>query len=278
MACPRRGLPPERPILLGSVASAEEAALALRLPVAIVDLKDPHEGVLAACRPELWRAAAALRDRVAPRALMSAALGEIRVPRDATLAASRAALARRLGFDFVKVGLAGDADDAVAALGAVVAAGRGTAGEGPRPRVIAVACVDAATSGALRPMDLPRVASFAGADGCLLDTALKDGRSLTDHVSLRETARFVGACHSLGLLAALAGSLDAGHLPRLVPLRPDVIGARGALCRESRAGRLERGRVHLFHDALRAARKSIAAAAARPGRQAAATVRRPASR
>ena len=277
LAGPRRGLPRERPILLGSVASAEEAALALRLPVGIVDLKDPSDGVLAACRPEVWRAAAVLRDRIAPRTLLSAALGDIRRPCDTTVAASRAALASSLGFDFVKVGLAGDVDDAVGALGAIVAANRAAAGEGSRSRVIAVACVDAASPSSLRPLDLPRVASLAGADGCLLDTAVKDGRSLTDHVSLSEAADFVGACRSLGLLAALAGSLGVRHLPQLVPLGPDVIGARGALCREGRAGRLDRGRITLFHDSLRAARRSIASAA-RPDRQAAAPLRRPAFR
>ena len=281
---PRHPLNYERPLLLASVACVEEAALALRFPIGIVDLKDPRDGALGACRPEVWRTTAALRDRVAPQTLLSAALGEIRVPRDARRMASRAALAARLGFDFVKVGLACAAATAEAALATVVAASRSAAGEALRARVIAVSCVDAAVPGALRPMDLPLVASLGGADGCLLDTATKDGRSLTDHLSLEEAARFVGECRGRGMIVALAGSLGIGHLPRLVPLRPDVIGARGALCREGREGRLDRGRLILFHDALRVARRSIASAASRD-RQAAvapgldgAPVQRPTSR
>lgn len=249
--------------------------MALRVRIGIVDLKDPRGGTLGACRPEVWRAAAALRDGIAPDVPLSAALGEARPSRAAGqlagtaagTAAARAAIAAALGIDFVKVGLAGiaGAEEVSTALEAVVAAAR-AARHGGRiaasgTRVIAASYADAACVGALPPRDLPAAAARAGAAGCLLDTAIKDGRSLTDHLGLEEVARFVADCRGRGLIAALAGSLAVTHLPTLVALRPDVLGARGALCREGREGRLDRGRLILFHDALRVARRAIPAVA-----------------
>jgi dihydroneopterin aldolase len=43
-------------------------------------------------------------------------------------------------------------------------------------------------------------------------------------------ARFVDAAHAEGLMAGLAGSLETPDIPRLLPLKPDVLGFRRALC------------------------------------------------
>jgi dihydroneopterin aldolase len=42
--------------------------------------------------------------------------------------------------------------------------------------------------------------------------------------------RRVERCREIGLLAGLAGSLEPPDVPRLLPLRPDILGFRGALC------------------------------------------------
>jgi uncharacterized protein (UPF0264 family) len=252
-------------VLLASVADAGEAATALRARVGIVDLKDTRRGPLGACRPDVWRAAASLRDGIAPDTPLSAALGEVRSIRDAGQAAARATIAAGFGIDFVKVAISGAMSpvEASGAIATIVAAASTTPLAYRRdgrvrsvpPRLIVAAYADAAP-GAVPPRDLPRVASVAGAAGCLIDTAIKDGRSLGDHLGLAQAARFVAECHQRGLIAALAGSISVADLPELVALRPDILGARGALCRGGREGRLDRGRLILFHDALRVARRS----------------------
>ena len=43
--------------------------------------------------------------------------------------------------------------------------------------------------------------------------------------------KFIARCHARGLLAGLAGSLEAPDVPRLLPLAPNLLGFRSALCR-----------------------------------------------
>ena len=57
----------------------------------------------------------------------------------------------------------------------------------------------------------------------------KSGR-LTDCLDLNALSGFIGRARRRGLLAGLAGSLRAEDIPVLLPLRPDILGFRGALC------------------------------------------------
>jgi dihydroneopterin aldolase len=51
---------------------------------------------------------------------------------------------------------------------------------------------------------------------------------------------FVTRCHARGLIAGLAGALEAPDVPRLLPLNPDLLGFRSALCRAgNRKGELD---------------------------------------
>src|SRR5262249_9680350 len=58
----------------------------------------------------------------------------------------------------------------------------------------------------------------------------KTGARLLDHMGITELARFVDTAHTHGLMAGLAGSLETPDIPRLLPLAPDVLGFRRALC------------------------------------------------
>jgi hypothetical protein len=232
-----------------SVRDAAEARAALRGGAEVLDAKEPSAGPLGACTPAILRAIAAERDnlRGGRRVPLSAALGDARVLRgDAGRLASEAAAC---GLDYLKVGLDGIAgeDGAVALLRAVAAAAA------PGVRVIAAAYADTAAGDSLPPRSLPRVARRAGISGCLIDTSLKDGRTLLDHMMPADLSVFVAACRSRGLLCALAGSLAAAHLPLLAAIGPDFIGVRGALCDSGRAGRLDPERLSALRAALRAA-------------------------
>ena len=157
--------------LLVSVVDAAEARLAVAGGVDVVDAKNPAEGSLGAPAPGVI---AQVRDAVPAERPLSVAIGDLPcLPGTAALAAVGAA---RSGAAYVKLGLWGGAgtEDYAAVLRAAQAAVDGEAA------VIAVAYADAARvpSGPLAPSQLVTVARDAGVSGCLIDTAIKDGRGL----------------------------------------------------------------------------------------------------
>lgn len=220
--------------LLVSVVDASEAAEAAAGGAHIIDVKDPASGALGAATPGALRE---VRDATPPGLPVSAALGD--GPFEPHAAAHAAALAAECGAAFVKIGLrntsAGRALDTLRAV---------RAGLPETVRLIAAGFADFRRAGSPDPVDLPRLAHAAGAQGCLIDTAIKDGRGLfhwLDGVALR---LFVTACRGRGLLSALAGSLTSADLPLLAPIGPDIVGVRGAACAGDRAhGRVRRERV-----------------------------------
>ena len=241
--------------MLASVTGLSEALVALGAGVDVVDLKDPAAGALGACPPHLLRAVVRLRDSRDPgiaRPAISAAIGDLHDDGGSGLIALAAAGAAACGIDFVKVGVRlVDGDRAVAALREVARAVREAGGT---TRTIAATYVDLAPAGAAcEPEALAAIAARAEVDGCLVDTALKDGRTLLDHAAPDRVARFVAACREAGMICALAGSIRLEDLPRVVPLGPDYIGARGALCTGGRRGCLDAGRVRAFSAAIRSA-------------------------
>jgi (5-formylfuran-3-yl)methyl phosphate synthase len=245
------------PLLLASVLGPEEAAVALRCGADILDLKDPREGSLGACTPAVLRAVVRMRDAEWERGArsadgprrprVSAALGDaMNLPGTFALAAAGAAAC---GVDYLKVGLRGlhGESESRRFLAAVVRAAREAA---PHVGVIAAAYAEARSLDAIEPRILPRVAQSAGARGCLIDTALKDGRTLFDHLDAESIAHFIADCRGRGLLCGLAGSLDLAQAPRLNELGPDVVGVRGAICEGGRSGRLDASRLRSFRAAL----------------------------
>jgi len=96
--------------------------------------------------------------------------------------------------------------------------------------VVAVGYGDARRVGSVNPLSVPFIADESGADWAMLDTAIKDGSSLFDHVSPDSCRDFVTASHDHGLLAAFAGCLNASHARKLAEIQADIIGVRGAVC------------------------------------------------
>jgi (5-formylfuran-3-yl)methyl phosphate synthase len=213
--------------LLVSVVDAAEARLAVAGGVDVVDVKNPAEGSLGAPAPGVIEA---VRDVLPAGVPLSAALGDLpSLPGTAALAALGAA---RSGADYVKLGLWGpsNVEEAVAVLRAARAAV-----DGPT-RVVAVAYADAARvpSGPLPPADLVAAASAGGVDGCLLDTAVKDGRGLLSWLDADALTALVADAHAAGLEVALAGELRAEDLPVVRATGADIAGVRSAACRAGR--------------------------------------------
>jgi hypothetical protein len=220
-----------------SVISAEEAAQPAVAHADILDVKNPAEGSLGAQTPRVLQAIRA----AAPSAVISAALGDLpNLPGTAALAAYGAAAC---GASYVKAGLFGMRSPAEA-VHLMREIRQAVSVVFPNVKVIAAAYADASRAGTLDPGLLPGIASQAGADGMLIDTAVKDGCTLFDFLSpmrLREIGR---EAHAAGLLYGLAGSLREEDLRTVRDLGADVVGIRSAACRDrKRSGPLDPERV-----------------------------------
>lgn len=208
--------------LLASVATLAEAEQAAAWGADIVDLKDPAKGALGAWEPGAIREAVA---KLGGRATLSATTGDL--PMEPGLIAEAAAAVAAAGVELVKVGFFDSAR-----IGACNAALKPLTRRGVR--LVAVLMADRSPDLGI----LPALAA-AGFAGAMLDTADKTGGNLCAHLDSRVLARFVTQARACGLITGLAGSLGLGDIDLLLPLRPDYLGFRTALCGGERTGRLD---------------------------------------
>jgi len=232
---------------LVSVTDLVEAADAAGAGAEIIDVKDPGAGSLGEAPPERVQA---IRDIVPSHLPVSAALGD--GPFEAHTVTRAAVLLSACGAKYVKVGLRNtNRRMALDMLRAI----RG--GLPPDCGLIAVGFADFELARCLDPAELPALTAAAGADGCLVDTLVKDGRGLLSWLDDAALSALVADCRARGLLCGLAGSLKAGDLPRIAAIRPDIVGVRGAACIGDRvSGRVSAERVaalaRLLHDPVAA--------------------------
>jgi (5-formylfuran-3-yl)methyl phosphate synthase len=229
--------------LMISVISATEAREAIQGGAEILDVKNPSEGSLGAQFPRVIRE---IKELAAGRVQVSAAIGDMpNVPGTAALAALGAA---SCGADYVKVGIYGPRNEteAITLLREVRLAVQPF-----NTAVIAAGYADFQRAGAFDPVCLPRAAALAEVQGCLLDTAIKDGHTLLDFLTPRALQLLADQAHSAGLLLGLAGALRAQDLPLLRDLGADIVGLRTAVCRDNqREGPLEAARVKQLCDSI----------------------------
>lgn len=198
---------------LASVTTREEALLALDGGADIIDLKNPAEGALGALPLAMIQEVGAA---VARRRPVSATIGDLPMQPDVIVDAIRATAAT--GVDIVKLGFFGQAGhtECITAL-------RPLAQQGIR--MVAVLFADQQPDLGL----VPQLAA-AGLHGVMLDTALKDGRRLRDHLDEAQLQSFVHEARDCGLLVGLAGALALEDVPALLRLHADYLGFRSALC------------------------------------------------
>ncbi|MGH6734682.1 MAG: (5-formylfuran-3-yl)methyl phosphate synthase [Methyloceanibacter sp.] len=209
-------------LFLASVRNRAEAELVLGAGADIVDLKDPGQGALGAVDRATLEACIV---EISARAAVSATVGDLPMEPHRVEQAVTATAAS--GVDYVKLGVwpDGDPQPCLESLRAAQL----------RARLVLVFFADAMPS-----FDALRLARRAGAHGVMLDTASKQSGSLLDHMTIGDVEGFVQAAHREGLIAGVAGSLRAAQVPALLPLAPDLIGFRGALCHDGlRNGRLD---------------------------------------
>ncbi|MDK2891216.1 MAG: (5-formylfuran-3-yl)methyl phosphate synthase, partial [Methanoculleus sp.] len=188
----------------------------------IIDVKKPSEGSLGANFPWIIREIKTLSGKKP----VSAAIGDNEYkPGTAALSAYGAAHA---GADFIKVGLMFDgADRARDVIEAVTAAVKR---EFPEKYVVIAAYADFERMGTISPLDISPLVAQAGADVAMIDTGIKDGKSLFEFMDEETLTRFVGQNRELGLQTALAGSLKFADLDALKRINPEIIGVRGMVC------------------------------------------------
>jgi (5-formylfuran-3-yl)methyl phosphate synthase len=218
--------------MLASVANAAEAGVAVQLGADIIDLKDARRGALGSVSLDIARRSLAA---VAGRSETSAALGDPPYNVEDLLEGARALAA--IGVDYLK--LAVDAPtldrlgDSLSRLARDVA-------------LIGMMFADEKPDFAL----LAKLGKL-GFRGAMLDTRDKTRGRLIAHLEVVHLSEFCTQCHELKLMSGLAGSLEAPDVPRLLLVRPDVLGFRGALCHaRDRRGAVDPTAVVLIRDLI----------------------------
>lgn len=222
---------PASPSLLVSVRSAAEARAALEGGAALIDVKEPSRGSLGRATRATIQAVLA---EVKGRRPVSAALGELATEPD---------LPEVAGLAHVKWGLAG--------LGSSPDWPRMLARALDRLHEVHPRCqgVVAAYADWRRAQAPPLGAIWAFVQDrpnvvLLVDTCVKDGRTLLDWLPIHEVLRLCARCRGEGVRIALAGSLGQAEIQELLPAAPDWFAVRGAVCRAGdRAGVIDRERV-----------------------------------
>ncbi|MDD3985460.1 MAG: (5-formylfuran-3-yl)methyl phosphate synthase [Methanobacterium sp.] len=211
-------------LLLISPINVEEALEAIKGGADIIDVKNPKEGSLGANFP--W----VIQDirKMTPKEMhVSATLGDIPYkPGTVSLAAAGAVVS---GANYIKVGLYGtrNYDEALEVMENVV---KSVKTFDNNALIVASGYADAHRIGAVDPMEIPKVAADAGADLAMLDTAIKDGKTLFDFMDKNKLQKFNSIIHDYGLKSALAGSIKKDQLQLLYEIGCDVVGIRGAAC------------------------------------------------
>ena len=202
-------------ILLASVQNKAEAITALEAGAGIIDVKDLAGGGMAAASVETWKEVTAAVNKRVP---VSVTLGN--PPQRPEKIVELAEQASEAGVDMVKIGVATSKQEAVDRIA--------KAAEQIKADVVLVYLVDIVSP------RLPGATSHIKA--VMMDTRDKDGKKLLEATSLPQIKRFINDAHKKGLTVGLAGRVSDYHLPELLPLKPDVIGVRGAIADDSRDG------------------------------------------
>ncbi|MFX1520714.1 MAG: (5-formylfuran-3-yl)methyl phosphate synthase [Promethearchaeota archaeon] len=213
--------------LLVSVVNREEAINAINGGTDILDIKNPKEGSLGANFPWVIQNISSEVAAMAKNVEISATIGDAPYkPGTMALAALGCTVS---GVNYVKVGLFGTSTEAQATE-VMKAVSKAVKDYDSDVKVVCAGYSDAYRIKSVPPSKIPNIALDSEADIAMLDTGVKDGKSLFEFMSMEQLAEFTAKCHDHGLLAALAGSLKEEHIKKLLPIQPDVIGVRSVVC------------------------------------------------
>jgi (5-formylfuran-3-yl)methyl phosphate synthase len=204
---------------LASVRSLTEIRLLLTAAAGlpdIIDLKEPRQGVLGALPLSTVRDAVTL---IKGRCYTSATIGDL--PMEPAPICQTVEKLAATGVDYIKIGLFKNSQVpwCLAALQSLAAR-----------KISLVGVIFADQQPDFSWISLLAQAGFKGA---MLDTSIKEeGCSLLNYLPLTALVDFVEVARSAGLISGLAGSLSVEDLPLLLPLEPNYLGFRSALCHQ----------------------------------------------
>ncbi len=238
----------------------KEAVEAIAGGADIIDVKNPKEGALGANFPWVIKR---IREITPEDVELSCTLGEVpNLPGTVSLAALGAATT---GVNYIKAGLCGlkTLEEAAYLMQQVAKAAKLC---NPSIKVVATGYADAGRVNAINPLLVPDIAHNAQADIAMIDTAIKDGKSLFTFLTMDQLSRFVTTAHNYGLKVALAGSLKKEDLPAVHALCADVAGLRGAACTlgDRVNGRITREKVRELVEVVKRAEEQAAFKAKEP--------------
>lgn len=225
--------------LLVSVRSADEVAAALAGGADLIDVKEPAKGALGPAEAEV---VAAVIDAVKGKVPVSAALGEW-----SPNAMTEAHWHMELKLNYVKWGLAGYSP----------APGWGedlldTRRELPvGMEMVAVAYADWERAKSVPPAELAKFAKRFRFKAFLLDTCVKDSKTLLDFMKPDEIQELVESLQRVYTTVAIGGSLRPEHLKPLKNVTPDFYAVRSSACAAGkREGVIDEARVKKWKDTI----------------------------
>lgn len=221
--------------LLVSPMNLVEAFEAIEGGADIIDVKNPVEGSLGANFPWVIREVASFSKKYGRE--ISATIGDMPYkPGTASLAALGAAFA---GADYIKVGLFGvkNAKEAEEMVKNVV---KSVKEYDSSKRVVIAGYADYHRISAISPLELPKVAASYEVDVVMVDTAIKDGTSLFDHMKYEDVVEFVDSIRENGMKCALAGNINWNNIELVKKIKPDIVGVRSIVCENGRNSMIKR--------------------------------------
>jgi uncharacterized protein (UPF0264 family) len=214
--------------VLISIKDAVEAGEITGLKgVDLVDVKNPAEGTLGANHPWVIEE---VKELFSPGIQIAASIGDLDFkPGSASLAAYGAA---SLGVDYITASMHSlKSKEEVRTMTQKLLK---TLEEFDTSLIVA-GYADSDRCGSINPIEF--IPSAKGAEYVMLDTAIKDGKSILDFLTTAELTNFKERAHEMGLKLILAGSIRYPQLDLVKKVEPDVLGFRGVVCREEEVKR-----------------------------------------
>ena len=211
-------------ILMVSVQDLYEAKQALKGGADIVDVKNLQEALVGSAHPNVVKQ---IRDEVPSAHHASVTLGV--VPDQIGTVSMAVYAAGTLDATSVKVGFM--VSEYSVALETLLAAKEALAGT--QTKLIGSLFADNLLyDGGIDPDLMVKLAKEGQCDGFLIDTLVKDGRTLFDFVPEERLKEMVLEGKELGMSTALSGHLKMSDLDELSRVNPDIVGVRGAVCQK----------------------------------------------
>jgi len=239
------------PQLLVSVRSREEAEIAAKAGVPIIDFKEPNAGSLGMLNVgEIQSCVSAIRS-IAPMLKCSAAMGEVTDWLDTACDE----VAEFPSLNFLKLGLSKLGDDREWKKKWLVVRNRienvFKIHSTVPPGWVAVAYVDSDLARSPSVSKVIRAAGETDCRGVLFDTFEKSDKRFSDWVNEDQLLEDLEHIHESGMFCAVAGRLKREDVEKLAKHPVDIIAVRSAACIDGeRTGIISKGRIQELNSLL----------------------------